>query len=142
MHRNPVKDGLVQEPQVWAWSSYRSYAYEELGKVKINQWPVAELKFRPSGISTAQFCRNFAKESDGLYKVEVTIGLDSIRPTLPARSALHAISESLDPVPPRVSSRLSILDLELSRSSPQRGLVLSGTLERDSEFARIGYLGI
>ena len=26
MHRNPVKDGLVQAPEQWAWSSYCSYA--------------------------------------------------------------------------------------------------------------------
>jgi putative transposase len=26
MHRNPVKRGLVQEPDQWPWSSFRSYA--------------------------------------------------------------------------------------------------------------------
>jgi putative transposase len=29
MHRNPVKRGLVAEPQLWAWSSYRFYRYGE-----------------------------------------------------------------------------------------------------------------
>ena len=29
MHRNPVKEGLVAEPEQWAWSSFRSYAYGE-----------------------------------------------------------------------------------------------------------------
>jgi putative transposase len=48
MHRNPVKDGLVQEPEQWVWSSYRSYASKEEGMVKINQWPAAELRFRPA----------------------------------------------------------------------------------------------
>jgi putative transposase len=48
MHRNPVKDGLVQQPEQWDWSSYRSYAYAEDGKVKINQWPKAELRTRPA----------------------------------------------------------------------------------------------
>jgi len=48
MHRNPVKDGLVQEPEQWAWSSCRSYAYEEPGKVKINQWPAAVMRFFPA----------------------------------------------------------------------------------------------
>lgn len=48
MHRNPVKEGLVQEPEQWVWSSYRSYAYEEAGTVKINQWPKAELRRRPA----------------------------------------------------------------------------------------------
>jgi putative transposase len=48
MHRNPVKDGLVQAPEQWAWSSYRSYAYGEEGMVRINQWLAAELKFHPA----------------------------------------------------------------------------------------------
>jgi hypothetical protein len=48
MHRNPVRAGLVQEPEQWLWSSYRSYAYQEAGMVKINQWPKAELRQRPA----------------------------------------------------------------------------------------------
>jgi len=41
MHRNPVKRGLVAEPDQWAWSSYRSYAYGETGLVRVNeQWPL------------------------------------------------------------------------------------------------------
>ncbi|MGC2473951.1 MAG: transposase [Candidatus Sulfotelmatobacter sp.] len=46
MHRNPVKRGLVLEPEQWAWSSYRSYALGEEGVVKLNQWPKAEMKVR------------------------------------------------------------------------------------------------
>ena len=46
MHRNPVKRGLVAEPEQWAWSSYRSYAFGELGVVKINQWPNVVMKTR------------------------------------------------------------------------------------------------
>ena len=46
MHRNPVKDGLVQEPEQWTWSSYRSYACGEEGMVRINQWGAAELRLR------------------------------------------------------------------------------------------------
>lgn len=38
MHRNPVQRGLVQEPEQWRWSSFRSYAYGEVGAVRINQW--------------------------------------------------------------------------------------------------------
>jgi putative transposase len=41
MHRNPVKDGLVAEPEHCEWSSYRSYAFQEEGRVRINQWPAA-----------------------------------------------------------------------------------------------------
>ena len=46
MHRNPVKRGLVLEPEQWEWSSYRAYAFGEAGVVKLNQWPEARLKKR------------------------------------------------------------------------------------------------
>jgi putative transposase len=48
MHRNPVRDGLVQEPEQWTWSSYRSYASDQEGIVKVNQWPRAELRVHPA----------------------------------------------------------------------------------------------
>jgi putative transposase len=44
MHRNPVARGLVQEPEHWPWSSYRSYAFGEEGAVRINQWGEAKIK--------------------------------------------------------------------------------------------------
>ena len=44
MHENPVKRGLVLEPGQWDWSSFRDYAYDEPGRVKLNQWPAAKLK--------------------------------------------------------------------------------------------------
>ena len=47
MHGNPVKRKLVEEPEQWRWSSYRSYAYREEGAVKINQW-ATEMKVRPA----------------------------------------------------------------------------------------------
>jgi putative transposase len=31
MHMNPVKRGLVMEPEDWMWSSYRFYEYREKG---------------------------------------------------------------------------------------------------------------
>ena len=37
IHRNPVKRGLVTEPDQWRWSSFRSYAYLELGPVTITR---------------------------------------------------------------------------------------------------------
>jgi putative transposase len=46
MHRNPVKDGLVAEPEHREWSSYRSYTFQEEGRVKINLWPKAVIKIR------------------------------------------------------------------------------------------------
>ena len=36
IHRNPVRRGLVSEPDQWRWSSYRSYAYGEVGLVRVN----------------------------------------------------------------------------------------------------------
>lgn len=46
IHRNPVKRGLVEKPEQWRWSSYRSYAFGEPGIVRINvqEWP---LKIKP-----------------------------------------------------------------------------------------------
>lgn len=35
IHWNPVKRGLVSSPEQWQWSSYRFYALEEDGPVKI-----------------------------------------------------------------------------------------------------------
>jgi putative transposase len=47
MHRNPVRRKLVESPEQWRWSSFRSYAYGEEGPVKINQWP-KKMKIRPA----------------------------------------------------------------------------------------------
>jgi putative transposase len=44
IHRNPVERGLVAEPDQWAWSSFRSYAYGEAGPVRINDCSVLELR--------------------------------------------------------------------------------------------------
>jgi putative transposase len=46
MHRNPVKRGLVLEPQQWRWSSYRDYACGEAGLVVVNESRKAELRIR------------------------------------------------------------------------------------------------
>jgi putative transposase len=46
MHRNPVKRGLVIEPQQWKWSSYRHYAAGERGIVLVNEEQRVELKVR------------------------------------------------------------------------------------------------
>jgi putative transposase len=42
MHRNPVKRGLVAQPDDWKWSSFCSYAYRQTGLVRINfqDWPL------------------------------------------------------------------------------------------------------
>jgi putative transposase len=46
MHRNPVKRGLVEGPEQWGWSSFRSYAYGEAGVVRVNQWDVLKMRVR------------------------------------------------------------------------------------------------
>jgi putative transposase len=48
MHCNPVVRGLVASPEDWRWSSYRSYAYGEVGLVRINDWTWWEEKIRQS----------------------------------------------------------------------------------------------
>lgn len=35
MHRNPIARGLVEEPEQWAWSSFRHYSLGEIGTVGI-----------------------------------------------------------------------------------------------------------
>jgi putative transposase len=47
MHRNPVKRGLVASPELWSWSSFRAYALGETGPVKVNEWEILKMKFRP-----------------------------------------------------------------------------------------------
>lgn len=46
MHRNPVKRGLVAEPDQWHWSSFRFYAYGEAGIVRVNEWTVLKMRTR------------------------------------------------------------------------------------------------
>jgi putative transposase len=46
IHRNPVKRGLVEAPEMWKWSSFRAYAYQELGLVRVNEGGVLKLKSR------------------------------------------------------------------------------------------------
>ena len=47
IHRNPVKRGLVEEPEEWAWSSFRDYLYGETGKVRVNDISVMTMLVRP-----------------------------------------------------------------------------------------------
>jgi len=45
MHRNPVKRGLVESPELWRWSSYRFYLLDKVGRVRVNVgW--TEISFR------------------------------------------------------------------------------------------------
>ncbi len=38
IHRNPVRRGLVANPEEWAWSSYRYYQTGEMGRVTLETW--------------------------------------------------------------------------------------------------------
>src|SRR3954462_1722225 len=38
MHENPVTRGLVERPEQWHWSSFRTHACGETGSVKLNDW--------------------------------------------------------------------------------------------------------
>src|SRR5581483_5322117 len=53
MHRNPVKRGLVLEPEQWEWSSFRHCAYGERGPVLVNEEVKAELRIREDARSNA-----------------------------------------------------------------------------------------
>ena len=37
MHRNPVRRSLVENPEDWAWSSYRHYLLNEPAPVQITK---------------------------------------------------------------------------------------------------------
>ncbi len=49
MHRNPVKRGLVTQPEQWGWSSFRAYAYGQRGRVRVNfqEWVVKIQRVKP-----------------------------------------------------------------------------------------------
>jgi putative transposase len=49
MHRNPVKRGLVLEPEQWVWSRFRYYADGKRGLVLVNETQKAELRVRKVG---------------------------------------------------------------------------------------------
>jgi REP-associated tyrosine transposase len=50
LHRNPVKRGLVKEPGDWKWSSFRHYAFREIGVVEIeSEWTARDRELKMSG---------------------------------------------------------------------------------------------
>jgi putative transposase len=50
LHRNPVKRGLVVNPEDWKWSSYRHYALREAGAVEIeSEWTARDREQQASG---------------------------------------------------------------------------------------------
>ena len=60
IHRNPVKRGLVAQPEDWPWSSYRHYALDEQGIVAVES-PWAAYKRKHPSADRNQLSRTFAK---------------------------------------------------------------------------------
>jgi hypothetical protein len=50
IHRNPVKRGLVREPEEWRWSSFRYYAFGECGLVLVTEQRQALLKIKGKAV--------------------------------------------------------------------------------------------
>src|SRR5437899_1737022 len=50
LHRNPVKRGLVSKLEDWKWSSYRHYAFREIGIVEIeSEWTARDREQKARG---------------------------------------------------------------------------------------------
>jgi putative transposase len=50
LHRNPVKRGLVRDPGDWKWSSFRHYAFREMGIVEIeSEWTGRDRELKVTG---------------------------------------------------------------------------------------------
>src|SRR5580698_5900543 len=50
LHRNPVKRGLVCDPGDWKWSSFRHYAFREMGVVEIeSEWTGRDRELKATG---------------------------------------------------------------------------------------------
>jgi putative transposase len=48
MHRNPVKRGLVDAPELWAWSSFRDYLDGQTGIVRVNDTDIMTMRIKAS----------------------------------------------------------------------------------------------
>ncbi len=53
IHRNPVKRGLVDSPEQWRWSSFRSYMFGEVGLVRVNETGVVKMRLRGAAVGTS-----------------------------------------------------------------------------------------
>jgi len=56
LHRNPVKRGLVEEAAQWKWSSFRHYAFREMGGVEIeSEWTARDREVKRLGLPPRVF---------------------------------------------------------------------------------------
>jgi hypothetical protein len=87
MPRNPVKRGLVERPEQWRWSSFRSYLYGEVGPVRVNyqEWPLEIERRRWRNLMTRAVRRahSFAKTAKewGTRRYRNSLNLASNRRT-------------------------------------------------------------
>ena len=65
IHRNPVKRGLVLEPEQWIWSSSRYYSYRDPGPVVVNEPQRAELRVRKISCGRQQECPTSKRTKSG-----------------------------------------------------------------------------
>ena len=51
IHQNPVKRGLVKAAEDWKWSSFRHYAFREMGVVEIeSEWTARDREADRDGL--------------------------------------------------------------------------------------------
>jgi putative transposase len=56
LHRNPVKRGLVKNVADWKWSSFRHYAFREMGVVEIeSEWTARDREVKALGLPPRVF---------------------------------------------------------------------------------------
>lgn len=56
LHRNPVKRGLVKNAADWKWSSFRHYAFREIGAVEIeSEWTARDRELKQLGLPPRTF---------------------------------------------------------------------------------------
>jgi putative transposase len=56
LHRNPVKRGLVKNAADWKWSSFRHYAFREIGVVEIeSEWTARDRELEALGLPPRVF---------------------------------------------------------------------------------------
>ena len=51
MHRNPVQRGLVDSPDPWRWSNFRSYVFGEVGLVRVNETGLMKIQARAPAVN-------------------------------------------------------------------------------------------
>jgi hypothetical protein len=109
MHRNPVKRGLVEQPEQWRWGSYRAYFYGEEGPVRVNfqEWPV-EIKIGSIPVQT--FAGDWSTPRPPLPKLRVQ-SHDMLYSL--SRDILYSFGTSSD----GVSQRLTAVECWLLKSS-------------------------